>query len=144
MVKEACFTAKEVRAAPFNIDVLGGKFDLPKIDVASPLINVALGNDGIDIARKRATSEPVTATVTTRVNRTAPKVGIAGVTGNGDRVNFIDNLTLGDRVDSKDTTRIPLDLAFAWLRHSMGMIDLGLPVQGSLDDPQFRRLMRWP
>ncbi len=50
---------------------------------------------------------------------------------------IIDNLTLGERVGSKDATNLPLDLALALLRDSKGVIDLGLPVQGSLDDPQF-------
>jgi hypothetical protein len=40
-------------------------------------------------------------------------------------------------VDSPDATNLPLDLAIALLRDSNGMIDLGIPVQGSLDDPQF-------
>ena len=55
----------------------------------------------------------------------------------GENQIIIDNLTLGERVDSKDATNLPLDLALALLRDSKGMIDLGLPVQGSLDDPQF-------
>jgi Domain of Unknown Function (DUF748) len=55
----------------------------------------------------------------------------------GENQVIIDNLTLGEKVDSKDATNLPLDLAIALLRDSKGVIDLGLPVQGSLDDPQF-------
>ena len=55
----------------------------------------------------------------------------------GENKIVIDNLTLGDRVDSKDATNLPLDLALALLRDSNGVIELGLPVQGSLDEPQF-------
>lgn len=55
----------------------------------------------------------------------------------GENQIIIDNLTLGERVESKDATSLPLDLAIALLRDSKGVIDLGLPVQGSLDDPQF-------
>ena len=55
----------------------------------------------------------------------------------GENQVIIDNLTLGEKVDSKDATSLPLDLAIALLRDSKGIIDLGLPVQGSLDDPQF-------
>lgn len=55
----------------------------------------------------------------------------------GENQVIIDNLTLGERVDSKDATSLPLDLAIALLSDSKGVIDLGLPVQGSLDDPQF-------
>lgn len=55
----------------------------------------------------------------------------------GENQVIIDNIKLGDRVDSPDATNLPLDLAIALLRDSNGVIDLGIPVQGSLDDPQF-------
>ncbi len=55
----------------------------------------------------------------------------------GENKVVVDNLVLGDRIESKDATNLPLDLAIALLRDSNGMIELGLPVQGSLDDPQF-------
>ncbi|MBL8309304.1 MAG: DUF748 domain-containing protein [Burkholderiales bacterium] len=55
----------------------------------------------------------------------------------GENQIIVDNLKLGDRVESKDATNLPLDLAIALLSDSKGVIDLGLPVQGSLDDPQF-------
>src|SRR4029077_9127129 len=49
----------------------------------------------------------------------------------------IDKLTLGERVDSPDALKLPLELAIAILKDSDGRIDLGLPVSGNLDDPQF-------
>jgi outer membrane protein OmpA-like peptidoglycan-associated protein len=49
----------------------------------------------------------------------------------------IDKLTLGERVDSPDAFKLPLELAIAILKDSDGRIDLGLPVSGSMDDPQF-------
>lgn len=49
----------------------------------------------------------------------------------------MDQLTLGDRVDSPSAHNLPLDLAIAILEDSNGRIDLGLPVSGSLDDPKF-------
>ena len=54
----------------------------------------------------------------------------------GENQIIIDNLMLGERVDSKDATNLPLDPALALLRDSKGGIELGLPVQGSLDEPQ--------
>jgi hypothetical protein len=49
----------------------------------------------------------------------------------------IDNLRLGERVDSPDALKLPLDLAIAILKDSDGRIDLGLPVSGDMSDPQF-------
>ena len=50
---------------------------------------------------------------------------------------ILDQLTLGERVDSPDALKLPLELALAILKGSDGKIDLDLPVSGSLDDPQF-------
>ena len=49
----------------------------------------------------------------------------------------IDKLTLGERVDSPDALKLPLELAIAILKDSNGRIDLGLPVSGNMNDPQF-------
>ncbi|HSI28344.1 MAG: DUF748 domain-containing protein [Methylophilus sp.] len=49
----------------------------------------------------------------------------------------IKKLTLGEKVDSKDAASLPLDLAIAILEDSDGVIDLDLPISGSLDDPKF-------
>lgn len=50
---------------------------------------------------------------------------------------FLDQLTFGDRVDSPDATKLPVQLAISLLKNSRGEIDISLPVSGSLDDPQF-------
>lgn len=55
----------------------------------------------------------------------------------GENQVIMDKLTLGERVESPTATSLPLDLAIAILQDSDGRIDLGLPVAGSLDDPQF-------
>ncbi len=47
-------------------------------------------------------------------------------------------LRLGDRVDSPDAKNLPLRLAIALLTDSNGVIDLDIPISGSLDDPQFK------
>ena len=49
----------------------------------------------------------------------------------------IDKLTLGERVDSPDALKLPLELAIAILKDSDGRIDLGIPVSGNINDPQF-------
>jgi hypothetical protein len=55
----------------------------------------------------------------------------------GENQIIMDKLVLGERVESPTAMNLPLDLAIAILQDSDGKIDLGLPVSGSLDDPQF-------
>lgn len=55
----------------------------------------------------------------------------------GENKFVINKLKLGERVESKDAADLPLDLAIAILEDSDGVIDLDLPISGSLDDPQF-------
>lgn len=50
----------------------------------------------------------------------------------------LDQFTLGERVDSEAALHLPMKLAVALLKDRNGVIDLDLPVTGSLDDPKFR------
>lgn len=49
----------------------------------------------------------------------------------------LNQLTFGERVDSPDATQLPVALAIALLKDRNGVIDLDLPVSGSVNDPQF-------
>jgi hypothetical protein len=50
---------------------------------------------------------------------------------------FLDQFTLGDRVESKQATSLPVKLAIALLKDRNGEIHLDLPVTGRTDDPHF-------
>ena len=50
----------------------------------------------------------------------------------------IEQLEFGDKTASKDAVSLPIKLAVSLLKDRNGVIDLKLPVTGSLDDPQFR------
>ncbi|WP_238552224.1 DUF748 domain-containing protein [Herminiimonas sp. CN] len=50
---------------------------------------------------------------------------------------ILEQLTLGQKVDSPSATKLPVQFALALLRDRNGVIDINLPIGGSLDDPQF-------
>ena len=50
---------------------------------------------------------------------------------------ILDQLTFGDKVESPTATKLPVLLAVALLKDRNGVIDVDLPISGSLDDPQF-------
>ena len=50
----------------------------------------------------------------------------------------VDQLEFGEEIDSPDAIGLPIKLAVALLKDSQGVIDLELPINGSIDDPQFR------
>jgi hypothetical protein len=49
----------------------------------------------------------------------------------------LDQLTFGERVDSPTATKLPVMLAVALLTDRNGVINLDLPIEGTLDDPKF-------
>lgn len=55
----------------------------------------------------------------------------------GENQIVMERLKLGERVDSPSAKELPLDLALAVLQDADGRIDLGLPIAGNLDDPEF-------
>lgn len=50
---------------------------------------------------------------------------------------YLDQLTFGEKVDSPEATKLPVLFAVSLLKDSHGVIDVNLPISGSLDDPEF-------
>ncbi len=50
----------------------------------------------------------------------------------------VEQLEFGDKTASKDAVSLPIKLAVALLKDRNGVIDLDIPVTGTLDDPTFR------
>ncbi|HXG52511.1 MAG TPA: DUF748 domain-containing protein [candidate division Zixibacteria bacterium] len=50
---------------------------------------------------------------------------------------ILNQLTFGERIESPTATKLPVLLAVALLKDRNGVIDVDLPIAGSLDDPQF-------
>jgi len=56
---------------------------------------------------------------------------------NAENKIILNQLTFGEKIESPDATTLPVRLAVALLKDRNGVIDIELPVSGSLDDPQF-------
>jgi hypothetical protein len=55
----------------------------------------------------------------------------------GENKIVLKQVKLGEQVDTPGAADLPLDLAIAILSDSQGVIDIGLPVSGDLNDPEF-------
>jgi hypothetical protein len=55
-----------------------------------------------------------------------------------ENVITLDQFTFGEKVNSPDATHLPVKLGIAILKDRNGKIVLDVPIEGSLDDPQFR------
>jgi len=62
---------------------------------------------------------------------------ISGMKLDAENKVVIDQLTLGDRVESPQATKLPVGLAITLLRDNEGKINLDIPLTGRIDDPEF-------
>ncbi|MCZ4324439.1 DUF748 domain-containing protein [Pseudomonas anguilliseptica] len=56
---------------------------------------------------------------------------------NAENKLLLEDLQLGEKVDSKDAMDLPIRLAVALLKDTQGNIEIQLPVQGNLNSPEF-------
>jgi uncharacterized protein involved in outer membrane biogenesis len=54
---------------------------------------------------------------------------------------MLNQLTFGERIEGSQAPSLPLKLAVALLSDSKGMIDINIPISGSINEPEFRL---WP
>lgn len=66
------------------------------------------------------------------------KYDITGPQIKADNRIVLDQLTLGQSVQSDDAVNVPVKLGLTLLRDTDGVIDVDLPISGNLDDPEFR------
>jgi hypothetical protein len=50
----------------------------------------------------------------------------------------VDQFTFGEATNSPDATKLPVKLGLAVLKDPNGLIDLDVPIEGNVDDPNFR------
>lgn len=50
---------------------------------------------------------------------------------------YLDQLTFGEKIDSPEATKLPVLFAVSLLKDRNGVIDVNLPISGSIDDPEF-------
>jgi uncharacterized protein involved in outer membrane biogenesis len=107
-------------AAPLTLDITGAASDIE----LAPLSPYAAKYAGYAIEQGKFSS---------KVHyKIAP-------TGNLEASNQItlNQLTFGERVESPQATQLPVLLAVALLKDRNGVIDLNLPISGSINDPEF-------
>jgi len=118
--------------APVNID---GKLN----PLADPLyLDIAAKAAGVELTRLTPYAAKYAGYPITKGKLT---VDVAYKIENGklDASNhlYLDQLTFGDKVDSPTATKLPVLLAVSLLKDRNGVIDINLPVSGSLSDPEF-------
>lgn len=55
----------------------------------------------------------------------------------GENKMVIDQLTLGEKVESEDALKLPIPLAISLMKDKEGVIEIDVPVTGNLNDPEF-------
>ncbi len=68
---------------------------------------------------------------------TEVKYQVANEEVDGNNIITIDQLELGERVDSPDALNLPIKLGVTLLKDSEGRIKVQVPVEGNVKDPQF-------
>jgi uncharacterized protein involved in outer membrane biogenesis len=106
--------------APLALDIRAKATDLE----LAPLSPYAGRYAGYGIERGKLTME------------VAYRIGADGRLDASNRV-LLNQLTFGEKIESTEATKLPVLLAVALLKDRNGVIDIDLPISGSINDPQF-------
>ena len=103
-----------------------------------PAVDLALSFEGVDLARLTPYSGTYAGYAIDRgILNLNVRYGLEDNSLDGDNRIIIDQLKLGERVDSDKAVDLPINLALALLTDSNGVIDLAVPVSGDVNDPEF-------
>ncbi len=103
-----------------------------------PALDLELTFDGVDMALLSPYSGTYAGYAIERgVLNLDLKYALADNKLQGDNRIVISQMKLGDKVASDRAADLPLELALALLTDSKGVIDMAIPVAGSVDDPKF-------
>ncbi|MEH6610981.1 MAG: DUF748 domain-containing protein [Halioglobus sp.] len=103
-----------------------------------PAIDLRLTFEGVDLARLTPYSGAYAGYAIDRgLLNLDLKYGLENNQLQGDNQIIIDQLKLGEKIESEQAPDLPIQLALALLTDANGVIDLALPVSGDVNDPEF-------
>ena len=103
-----------------------------------PAVDLALSFEGVDLARLTPYSGTYAGYAIDRgILNLNVRYGLENNRLDGDNSIVIDQLKLGERIESEKAVDLPINLALALLTDSNGVIDLAVPVSGDVNDPEF-------
>jgi hypothetical protein len=104
----------------------------------SPELDLNLSFDGVDLARLTPYSGTYAGYAIERgLLNLNLHYGLTNALLTGDNKVIINQLKLGEKIDSDQAVDLPIALAISLLTDSQGVIDLSVPVSGNIDDPEF-------
>jgi Domain of Unknown Function (DUF748) len=104
----------------------------------SPELDLSLSFDGVDLARLTPYSGTYAGYAIERgLLNLDLRYSLADAHLKGDNQVVINQLKLGEKVDSDRAVDLPIALAISLLTDSQGVIDLSVPVSGDMNDPDF-------
>ncbi len=105
---------------------------------APPAVDLGLSFEGVDLARLTPYSGTYAGyAIDSGILNLDVHYGLENNQLDGDNQIVIDQLKLGERIESEKAVDLPIQLALALLTDANGVIDLAVPVSGNIDDPEF-------